>query len=192
MKHDTVVLKYLAEKLNLSYTAFGKEVYTGSGAKHGSLEISDAWGTALEPAPITPMDGEAFKLLSGTIKTTFNAHRKYKNTEEIVVAPGIMTGNTGAKGPFDLTWNAHQYVDITDTRHYWKLTENIFRYSHQNTSSGGAIGNGVHTVNECAFRLLSSISPQQLGFLATEIDSFLEMIRFFTTLILNADESSQI
>ncbi|KLO11594.1 carboxypeptidase S [Schizopora paradoxa] len=155
-KHDTAVLEHLAEKFNLSYTAFGQKVYTGSGAKYGSLDISDAWGTALEPAPITPMDGEAFKLLSGTIKATYNAQRKFKNSEEIIVAPGIMTGNT-------------------DTRHYWNLTKNIFRYSHQNTGSGGAIGNGVHTVNE-----------------STDIDAFLEMIRFFTTLILNADESSRI
>jgi len=155
-KHDTALLEHLAMKFNLSYTAFGEEVYTGAGPKFGSLTISDAWGTGLDPAPITPTEGEAYKLLSGTIKATYNAHRKFQNTEEIHVAPGIMTGNT-------------------DTRYYWKLTQNIFRYNHNNAGSGRALGNGVHTVNE-----------------STDIDAFLEMIRFFTTLILNLDESSQL
>jgi len=65
----------------------------------------------------------------------------------------------------------------TDTRFYWPLSEHIFRYNHQNS-----LGNarqfpapGVHTVNE-----------------SIEIDAFLEMIGFFTTLLLNADESTTI
>ncbi|KAG1746627.1 uncharacterized protein EDB91DRAFT_1118030 [Suillus paluster] len=60
----------------------------------------------------------------------------------------------------------------TDTRYYWKLTEHIFRYGHTDGASGGSLSSGVHTVNE-----------------AIDISSFIEMIRFFTTLILNVDES---
>ncbi|KAG0709281.1 hypothetical protein DFH29DRAFT_1027230 [Suillus ampliporus] len=60
----------------------------------------------------------------------------------------------------------------TDTRYYWKLTEHIFRYGHTDGASGGSLSSGVHTVNE-----------------AIHISSFIEMIRFFTTLILNVDES---
>ncbi|KIK37885.1 hypothetical protein CY34DRAFT_15390 [Suillus luteus UH-Slu-Lm8-n1] len=60
----------------------------------------------------------------------------------------------------------------TDTRYYWKLTEHIFRYGHTDGARGGSIISGVHTVNE-----------------AIKISNFVEMIRFFTTLILNVDES---
>ena len=94
---DTELLEDLANRFNLSFNAFGKDVTTGSGAKYGSLVLSDAWGTALEPAPIAPTDPDAapYRLLSGTIKATYNSHRGFENTEEIFVAPGIMTGNTG-------------------------------------------------------------------------------------------------
>lgn len=93
---DTKLLEDLATKFNLSFKAFGEDVTT-SEAKYGALVLSDAWGTALEPAPITPTDPDAapYTLLSGTIKATYNAQRGFENTEEIFVAPGIMTGNTG-------------------------------------------------------------------------------------------------
>lgn len=61
----------------------------------------------------------------------------------------------------------------TDTRFYWKLTDHIFRYGHLGGAGGGSLPSGVHTVNE-----------------AISIDSFVEMIRFYTTLVLNVDESS--
>ncbi|KAF7348691.1 Carboxypeptidase S [Mycena venus] len=57
----------------------------------------------------------------------------------------------------------------TDTRYYWKLTPHIFRYNHGNFIRG--IG-GIHTVDE------------HIG-----ADAFVEMVTFFTTLILNADEA---
>ncbi|KDQ61781.1 hypothetical protein JAAARDRAFT_31262 [Jaapia argillacea MUCL 33604] len=59
----------------------------------------------------------------------------------------------------------------TDTRGYWKLTKHIFRYNHANAGNGTGLS-GLHTVNE-----------------SIELDTFLEMIRFFTTLILNVDET---
>lgn len=61
----------------------------------------------------------------------------------------------------------------TDTRFYWKLTDHIFRYGHLEVAGGGSLPSGVHTVNE-----------------AISINSFVEMIRFYTTLVLNVDESS--
>ncbi|KAJ7895118.1 hypothetical protein B0H13DRAFT_2234604 [Mycena leptocephala] len=61
----------------------------------------------------------------------------------------------------------------TDTRYYWKISSHIFRYGHGN-SAGAPEGilSGIHTVNE-----------------SIDADDFVEMIRFFVTLILNSDES---
>ncbi|KAG1813402.1 hypothetical protein EV424DRAFT_1541815 [Suillus variegatus] len=61
----------------------------------------------------------------------------------------------------------------TDTRFYWKLTDHIFRYGHLEAAGGGSLPSGVYTVNE-----------------AISINSFVGMIGFYTTLVLNVDESS--
>ncbi|KAL4268882.1 peptidase M20A family protein [Pleurotus pulmonarius] len=154
VKRDTQLLKSLSKKFNLTYTSFGVEISERDSPSSGTLTLSDAWGTALEPAPITPTGRGAapYTLLAGTIKSTFNSHRSLRG-DNIAMSPGIMTGNT-------------------DTRYYWKLSDHIFRYNHQNQGNGSDVLGGIHTVNE------------YLG-----VDAFLEMIRFFTTLILNADES---
>ncbi|KAI0793902.1 carboxypeptidase S [Fomes fomentarius] len=151
-EHDTELLKSLAHKFNLSYTAFDTQVTAHDAPAYGTLTISDAWGAALEPAPISPIDAPEYALLSGTIKATYNAHRSLKGDDTIIVSPGIMSGNT-------------------DTRYYWALTPHIYRYNHHNSGNGTALANGVHTVNEFI-----------------EADAFIEVIRFFTTLILNANE----
>ncbi|KAF8216349.1 hypothetical protein K438DRAFT_1703174 [Mycena galopus ATCC 62051] len=161
MAHDTALLADLAAKFNLSYTAFGKAISTGAPA-FGTLTLSDAYGTSLEPAPVSPIAGkgsEAYQLLSGTIKATYAAHRGLDlagGKEGIAVAPAMSTGNT-------------------DTRYYWQLSRSIFRYNHKNTIGSKDRLSGVHTVNE-----------------AISAEALLEMIRFFTTLILNADESTAI
>jgi Gly-Xaa carboxypeptidase len=72
----------------------------------------------------------------------------------------------------------------TDTAFYWKLTRHILRYNHQEGE------HGIHTVNECMAQFSFSFRPRIL-IRSTDIiaDNFVEMIRFFTTLILNVDES---
>nr|GAT46769.1 Gly-X carboxypeptidase [Mycena chlorophos] len=155
MAHDTALLKELAEQFNLSYTAFGKTISGAGAPAFGTLVLSDAYASALEPAPISPIRGpgsEAYQLLSGTIKATYASHRSLENGDEIVVAPALGTGNT-------------------DTQRYWNLSRSIFRYNHGNWIE--KIPTGAHTVDE-----------------ATSIDTQLETIRFFVTLILNSDESS--
>ncbi|CAK5263189.1 unnamed protein product [Mycena citricolor] len=115
----------------------------------GSVELRSPGG--LEPAPITPSDGAAFELLSGTIRAAF---LKWHDGE-IYVAPGMMTGNT-------------------DTRFYWDLSKHIFRYGHNNGIGKGDNGmGGIHTVNE-----------------HMSASAFIEMITFFTTLVLNLDEAA--
>ncbi len=77
----------------------------------------------------------------------------------------------------------------TDTRWYWALTEHIYRYNHHNSGNATSLANGVHTVNECKCLLARKCySPSSLKFAVLVVDGFLEQIRFFTTLVLNADE----
>ncbi|KAI0251453.1 carboxypeptidase S [Lactifluus subvellereus] len=160
-QRDTDVLKDLAKEFNLTFTAFGSAISPQDRPSAGSLTLTVAW-EALEPAPVTPTDRDSapWQLLSGTIKATYNAQRGLEGADNIVVSPGIMNGNTG-----------RLKFTITDTGSYWKLTSHIFRYTHFDTGNG--IANGIHTVNE-----------------HVRARSFVEIIRFFTTLILNVDETT--
>lgn len=100
---------------------------------YGSLVLSDAFNSSLAPAPMTPTSGlraAPYELLSGTIQTTYNAHRGLEGNNNIVVAPGMPAGNT-------------------DTRYYWDLSDGqIFRYNHWNSEESKGIIPGMHTVNE--------------------------------------------
>ncbi|KAF9786344.1 carboxypeptidase S [Thelephora terrestris] len=153
---DTQLVKPIAAKFNLSLTSFGDVITDPSVPYYGSIVLSDPWGNQLEPAPISPYKSSAaFDILSGTIKSVYNTHRGLSGDDNIEVYPSYMTGNT-------------------DTRYYWKLSENIYRYGHGNGLGGRGIGS-IHTVNE-----------------NIPVDSLLEMIEFFTALILNADEATDL
>ncbi|KAF8312643.1 Zn-dependent exopeptidase [Clavulina sp. PMI_390] len=188
MAHLTTLLLPLASEYNLNFISFGQDlssqtrpVITPCIEQHapkllniptpssdsaclsalnasGTLRLSDAYNTALEPAPITPTDTAAYKILSGSIhathaRTTFS-DPKVKQ-KEMIVSPNVSGGNT-------------------DTRYYWNLTRNIFRYNHLPVYEP-PFGGGVHTVNE-----------------AVPVESLVEDIRFFTLLILNADASDEL
>ncbi|CAE6428447.1 unnamed protein product [Rhizoctonia solani] len=136
----------LAEEYNLTLTAFSHaNVTIGRG---GNIKLSDAFDTALEPAPVSPTEGSeaaAYRLLSGVIRKT--------RGDKTIVSPALMGGNT-------------------DTRFYWNLTANIFRYSHLSEEDAYA---GVHTINE-----------------AIRVKGFVNMIQFFKNLILSADDATNI
>ena len=69
---------------------------TKMGASAGVLRISDAFGTALNPAPWTPL-GESgpFRFISGTIIGVLGASNRTGYDKKVFVAPGFSTGNTG-------------------------------------------------------------------------------------------------
>jgi hypothetical protein len=99
---DTALLEPLAAKFNLSFTAFGTRITDPALPSYGSLVAYDAWGTHLEPAPVSPYTGAesaAYQLLSGTIKSVYNTHRGLEGNDNVKVQPGYMTGNTGEE-PF--------------------------------------------------------------------------------------------
>ena len=131
---DTSRLLPIAARHNLTVEAFGKTIVDAPVA-YGHLNLSVAFGHALNPAPVTPIAGaEAapYEFLSGVIKATYNGHRNIEGDDNIVVAPSISTGNT-------------------DTQYYWNLTKHIFRYNHSSGRKGkgkGQVFGGAHTVNE--------------------------------------------
>ncbi|EIM86566.1 carboxypeptidase S [Stereum hirsutum FP-91666 SS1] len=153
----TDVLSPVTTSLNLTLNSFGT-VIPPSTTPIGEVKLTDAYGTALNPAPVTSTDLSSgpWRLLSGTILSTLATSLRTENGTEYakenkaVMAPGLNLG-------------------IIDTRHYWNLTQHIFRYGHRGASDNF---NGAHTVNE-----------------AVKAEGYLEMIRMFTTLILNADET---
>ncbi|KAL5537075.1 hypothetical protein ACEPAF_898 [Sanghuangporus sanghuang] len=144
------IVSPLAKKFNLSVDAFGNDRFSYPlESSFGQLVLSDAFDSALDPAPVTPTFGNGpWELLSGSILFTFTTNqRSAKSDETYFVAPGLSL----------------------DTRYYWNLTKHIFRYGHLGASDRN---NGAHTVNE-----------------AVRAEGFVELIRFFTVLILNSDKT---
>ncbi|KAL9105498.1 MAG: hypothetical protein Q9227_009328 [Pyrenula ochraceoflavens] len=83
-----------------------------------------ASATELEPSPVTltDLDDSPYAVLSGTTRALYGSG--------VVMAPGIMTGNT-------------------DTRYYWDLSRHVFRYAPgwDEEDEEGGLGS-IHTVNE--------------------------------------------
>jgi len=107
--------KEIAHKYNLTLHAF-------DGIEAPSSIVLSATNHTLEPAPVTPTNVNTltpYKVLSGTTTGLY---------PDIVVAPGIMTGNT-------------------DTRYYWPLTKHIFRFGPGWVEGEEGLGR-IHTVDE--------------------------------------------
>ncbi|KAF8660451.1 hypothetical protein AX16_001631 [Volvariella volvacea WC 439] len=85
------------------------------GAPIGNITLS--YTEPLEPSPISPTDAGAWILFSKAVQATFG--------ENVITAPSAMTGNT-------------------DTRYYWNLSRNIYRFSPVRSGAGV----NIHTVDE--------------------------------------------
>lgn len=102
---------------------------------------------ALEPAPVSPVDAESYRILSGTIKSVL---KPLGQDDELIVTPYLMPANT-------------------DTKFFWALTKNIYRFTPVNLVENL---NRAHTTNEFI-----------------RADEFVREPLFFATLILNADDA---
>lgn len=113
----------VADKFNLTLHAFPEDSEEGETPSSVTLRVR----TFLEPAPVSPttvVEGEtnAWSVLGGTTRAVYG--------EGLVMAPGLSTGNT-------------------DTKFYWDLTENIYRYMPAWDGEESGLGN-IHTVDERA------------------------------------------
>lgn len=116
-KKLTKLAKKVAKKYNLTLNAFD--------GSEGPMSLSLVDTASLEPAPVTPTSISklsAYSVLSGSTRALYGP--------KMIMAPGIMPGNT-------------------DTKYYWQLSANIFRYAPGWDSEEEGFGN-IHTVDERA------------------------------------------
>ncbi|KAF8308589.1 carboxypeptidase S [Cantharellus anzutake] len=173
--HSSIVDKLtpIARGLQLDFEAFGFNVTTELDPA-GQLTLSHFLDDDLEPAPVSPPNSAPFQLLAGTIRETWETGRGKDSEEPFIVAPSIMPANTGMILRPGSVGVLH-LKSLLDTKYFWKLTPHIFRYNHLGMEDMGPLKNhgGMHSVNE-----------------AIRIDGYHDQIRFFTHLILNADEAN--
>ncbi|KAF7354336.1 Carboxypeptidase S [Mycena venus] len=167
LSRDTKLVMDLARKFNLSVTAYG-ELLTPPGSTYGSVALRAP--QSLDPAPVSPISAPPFRVLAGSIRTARNT------------AAGGRGGGVRCAGAL---------TALLDTRFYWPLSAHIFRYGHRNLLDG-TLG-GIHTVNErmsqVRFLPFSSGADSELMRADVRADAFVEIITYFTALILNADEA---
>lgn len=137
-KLEAVIASDILPKFSLSLDAWGSVSGNTSSSSIGQI-ILENFDEPLEPSPVSPFDTEAYKTFTGTIKQVFG--------EDYVVAPSLMTGNT-------------------DTKFYWNLSKNIYRFSPVR-DEGRA---NAHTVDE------------RIG-----MKEHVEGVRFYSQMILNGD-----
>ncbi|KAL2156658.1 hypothetical protein VTH82DRAFT_1403 [Thermothelomyces myriococcoides] len=104
----------VARAHNLTLHAF-------DGEESGSSITLESSSHELQVAPVTPADSDTFAVLAGTTRALYGTN--------MVVTPGIMTGNT-------------------DTRYYWDLTRHIFRFGPGFDPEDGLGLGKIHTVDE--------------------------------------------
>ncbi len=102
--HIQSVLQPFATKYGLSLSFIHQELGgTADLGKIGQLLIEPTQDS-LEPSPHSKTDTVQYKVLAGTIVSVLS-----EKVEDLFVVPSVPSGNT-------------------DTRHYWGLTRNIFRF----------------------------------------------------------------
>lgn len=98
-------IKHIAERFDLGIIFEGKEILkpTANGYFNYTLVGS------LEPAPVTPTNDQIWNLFGGSLRYLYEELVFPEEDDIYVFAPFLSTGNT-------------------DTKSYWNLSRNIFRY----------------------------------------------------------------
>lgn len=140
-EHYERLIRPIAQKHGMVFEGFHSD-HTSPDLKKISLVGVDA----LEPAPVSPVNAESFRVLAGTIQNTL---KPLEGDDKLVVTPYLMPANT-------------------DTKFFWPLTRNIYRFTPINLVQNL---NRAHTTDE---------------FIRAK--EFVREPLFFATLILNADD----
>ncbi|GHJ89035.1 hypothetical protein NliqN6_5437 [Naganishia liquefaciens] len=143
--HLSHAIALVAKTNNMTFMPFPTKEEENNADLGDRYVVSQVFGIPLEPAPYTPEEGGVFDMFAGTIKAVLPG----PDGEERIVAPYSSTGNT-------------------DTKMYWNLTRNIFRF--MSAPMGGGMS-GAHTVNEKA-----------------GIDAHLQIVKFVHALVQAAND----
>lgn len=112
----------ITSKYNLGFILNNKEIIPiDSTNGYFNYTINEV----LEPAPISPIDGKSWEIYSGSLRYLFEDLIFPSNDSSIIVSPYLAIGNT-------------------DTKSYWGLSENIYRYQPNINSKNS----NIHTINE--------------------------------------------
>lgn len=98
-------IKEFAKKYDLGLVFEGKEVFKPTKKGHFVYNL----GSPLEPAPVTPTNDKIWNTFGGSLRYLYEELLFPDENDTYVFAPFLSTGNT-------------------DTKSYWDLTRNIFRY----------------------------------------------------------------
>ncbi|WWD19722.1 hypothetical protein CI109_104186 [Kwoniella shandongensis] len=152
----------IVKQYNLTLIGFDNEV-VHSGSPTSKVLLENAYGYYTDPAPHSPVTVEdpSWRVLAGTARGVWASRKEVSEDgkiveleqgEDLIVAPLMSTGNT-------------------DTRRYWDLTRNIyrFRYTPMKGNAGG------HTINEYA-----------------TAEDLIEFTRFYQAIILNMDQAKDV
>lgn len=120
--------KVAVEKYGIGLTVNGKEIFPETDS--GIMDISK-FSVELVPATPTSSNDDFWFEFTGLIKGFYEDEvfpEKFTSGKELIFAPALMSGNT-------------------DTRHYWNLTDHIFRVQ---PGSLNIFDSNVHGPNEVA------------------------------------------
>lgn len=112
-----------AEKYDLGIVFRGKTVKEKTENGYINYKLNEP----LEPAPVTPVGDEIWNLFGGSLRYLYEDLVFPELNDTFVFSPFIDTGNT-------------------DTKSYWDLTRNIFRYNPGVSTPNG----NIHSVDERA------------------------------------------
>ncbi|OXH37725.1 Gly-Xaa carboxypeptidase [Cryptococcus neoformans] len=156
------LLKPVCEDYNLTLIGFdGETVFDGSPTS--KVILDEAFGYYTDPSPHSPVSIEdpAWRVMAGTARGMWASRKEVSEDGKIVE---LEAGDDLIMAPFMSTGN-------TDTRRYWDLTPNIYRFRYTPMAGSG----GAHTINEYA-----------------NADDLIEFARFYQAMILNLDAAGDV
>lgn len=178
------ILSPIASSLNLTYSAFSTDSdLTAPPNNHVRLSVVE--GSKIEPAPLTPTEGEVWELMSGTARHVFNGS---------IVAPSAMIGESfptlsrSIKRDLDKKEFCLQLIRIRNGLGTWRriyIVSYLLLYHSLRTSIPST--RGEFTLSLYCRKRVSRLTKESLLVFRIHVDAHLSSIKFFYKLIKNTE-----